>query len=151
MTISIQSKALSSACSSTCSRDYLQLWCWDKVPTSVLVDHLIQISTTKRGSQPSASSHQLQNKEFSKETRIFCVQTNANSLPEEKEQGIVCTLLQETRLILDLVCEIGEGQHGNKQKLSQQHSADFKGPEVLKSPTGNTWIETLPYLCFSKI
>lgn len=49
---------------------------------------------------PLPPSHQLWNNEVSRETGTFCVQPNANRLPEEKELLVACALF--TRKWIDI-------------------------------------------------
>lgn len=98
-------------------------------------------------------SRPLQNREVARGTGTFCVQTNANSLPEEKEQeqGIACTLF--ARKWIDI--GFSKPMSVKLVKVSMRTSENYpsstslcrlKGAEFLESLKGYKWIETLPQL-----
>lgn len=100
---------------------------------------------------PVPPSGQLKNREVAKGTGTFCVQSNANGLPEEKEQGIACILF--ARKSIDIGC--GKPMSMRLVKVSMKTSGNYpsctslcrlKGANFLESLMGYKWIETLPQL-----
>lgn len=86
-------------------------------------------------------SHQLQNREVARGTGIFCVQTNAKNLPEEKKRRIARKWIDigfSKAMSVKLV-KVRMRTSGNYPSSTSPRK--FKGPEFPESPKGNKWID----------